>query len=150
MNSASFSKQLPTERGKHSSGSLTVFWSVFAGQAYGIIKKKQLVSEARDPSGSKVVSVSDEAFALLLLIDLLTWITMADEEDTARIGPVGDGAAAITTEGENTRREHTKTAGKYTGKAQGQGLWGGWSSEGIKQFNFLRKLVKADRKADRN
>ena len=28
-------------------------------------KTKQLVSEARDPSGSKVVSVSDEAFALL-------------------------------------------------------------------------------------
>jgi hypothetical protein len=83
-------------------------------------KTKQLVSEARDPSGSKVVSVSDEAFALLL-IDLLTWRTMADEDNTARTGPVGDGAAAITTEGENTRREQTKTAGKYTGKAQGQG-----------------------------
>ena len=28
--------------------------------------------------------------------------------------------------------------------------WGGWSSEGIKQFNFLRALVKADREADKN
>jgi hypothetical protein len=78
-------------------------------------KTKQLVSEARDPSGSKVVSVSDEAFALLLIDNyLVKWRTRADEEDTARIGSVGDGAAAITTEGENTRRKQTKTAGKYT------------------------------------
>ncbi len=28
--------------------------------------------------------------------------------------------------------------------------WGGCSFEGIKQFNFLRKLVKADREADKN
>ncbi|KAI2512191.1 hypothetical protein MHU86_2278 [Fragilaria crotonensis] len=28
--------------------------------------------------------------------------------------------------------------------------WGGWSSKGIKQFNFLRKIVKADREADKN
>ena len=33
---------------------------------------------------------------------LVKWRTRADEEDTARIGPVGCGAAAITTEGENT------------------------------------------------
>jgi hypothetical protein len=32
-----------------------------------------------------------------------------------------------------------------TGKALGQCKWGGWRSEGIKQFNFLRKLVKVDR-----
>ena len=76
---------------------------------------------------------------------MVKWRTRADEEDTARIGSVGDGAAAITTEGENTRRKQTKTAGKYTGKAKGQCKWGGWSSEGIKQFNFLRKLVKVDR-----
>jgi hypothetical protein len=89
-------------------------------------KTKQLVSEARDPSGSKVVSVSDEAFALLLIDNyLVKWRTRADEEDTARIGPVGGGAAAITTEGDNTRRKQTKTAGEYTGKAQGLCKWGG-------------------------
>jgi hypothetical protein len=114
-------------------------------------KTKQLISEARDTSGSKVVSVSDEAFALLLIDNYLEkWKTRAGEEDTARIEPVGAGAAATATEGENTRRKQTKTAGKYTGKAQGQCKWGGWSSEGIKQFNFLRKLVKVDREADKN
>jgi len=114
-------------------------------------KTKQLVSEARDPSGSKVVSVSDEAFALLLIDNYLEkWKTRADEEEAIRVRPVGDGAAAMTTGGENTIRKQTKTAGKYTGKAQGQCKWGGWSSEGIKQFNFLRKLVKADREADKN
>jgi len=124
---------------------------VCGASAWNNAKTKQLVSEARDASGSKIVSVSDEAFALLLIDNYLEkWKTRADEEDTARIEPVGDGAARITTEGENTRKKQTKTAGKYTGKAKGQCKWGGWSSEGIKQFNFLRKLVKADREADKN
>ncbi len=78
------------------------------------------------------------------------WRTRADEEDAVRIGLVGGGAFATTTKGENTRRKQTKTAGSYTGKAQGQCKWGGWSSEGNKQVNFLRKLVKADREADKN
>jgi hypothetical protein len=70
---------------------------------------KQFVSEARDPSGSKFVSVSDETFALLLIDNyLVKWRTRADEEDTARIGPEEGGAAAITTESENTRRKQTK------------------------------------------
>jgi hypothetical protein len=72
-------------------------------------KTKQLVSEARDPSGSKVVSVSDEAFALILIKNFLVkWKPGADEEVAAFIGPVGDVAAA-TTEGENkNRRKQTK------------------------------------------
>jgi hypothetical protein len=97
------------------------------------------------------VWVRDEAFALLLIDNYLEkWKTRAGEEDTARIEPAGAGAAATTTEGENTGTKQTKTAGKYTGKAQGQCKWGGWCSEGIEQFNFLRKLVKADRDADKN
>jgi hypothetical protein len=114
-------------------------------------KTKQLVSEARDSSGSKVVSVSDEAFALLLIDNYLEkWKIRADEGDAENIEVEGDGAAAITTEGQSAGRKQTKTPGKYTGKAKGQCKWGGWSSEGIKQFNFLRKLVKADREADKN
>ena len=125
---------------------------VCGATAWNNAKTKQLVSEARDPSGSKIVSVSDEAFALLLIDNYLEkWKTRAGEEVAARIDSVAGGAAAITTEGEEiTRRKQTKTAGKYTGKAQGQWKWGGWSPEGIKQFNFLRKLVKADREADKN
>ena len=112
-------------------------------------KTKQLISEARDPSRLKVVSASDEVFALLLIDNyLVKWKTRAGEENAARIELVGDGAAAITTEGENIRRNQTKTAGIYTGKAQGQCRWGGWSSESIKQCNFVRKLVKT-RRADK-
>jgi hypothetical protein len=36
------------------------------------------------------------------------WKTRADEEDAARIEPVGDGAVAITIEGENTRGKQKK------------------------------------------
>ncbi len=68
----------------------------------------------------------------------------------ARIGPLGGGAAASSTGSDNTKKKQTKTAGKYTRKAKGQRKWGGWSSEGIKQFNFLRALVKADGEADKN
>ncbi len=69
----------------------------------------------------RVVSASNEAFASLLIDNyLVNWKTRAGGEDAARIEPVGDGAAEITTEGENIRRNQTKTAGKYTGKAQGQ------------------------------
>jgi hypothetical protein len=125
---------------------------VCGATAWNNAKTKQLISEARDPSGSKIVSVSDEAFALLLIDNYLEkWKTRAGEEVAARIDSVAGGAAAITAEGEEiTRRKQTKTAGKYTAKAQGQCKWGGWSPEGIKQFNFLRKLVKADREADKN
>ncbi len=63
----------------------------------------------------------------------------AKEEDAVRIGLNGDGAAAITTEGENTIRKQSK-----------KWKWGGWSSEGIKWFKFLRNLVKADTEADKN
>ena len=59
----------------------------------------------------------------------------------------------LTTEGEKIRRTtQTKTAGEYTGKAQGQCQWGGCSSKRIKQCNFLRlrKLVKTGGEADEN
>ena len=80
---------------------------VCGATAWNNAKIKQLVSETRDPSGSKIVSVDDEAFALLLIDNYLEkWITRAGEE-------VAAGAAAITTEGEKTRRKQTKTAGKY-------------------------------------
>jgi hypothetical protein len=114
-------------------------------------KTKQLISEARDPSQLRVVSASNEAFASLLIDNyLVNWKTRAGGEDAARIEPVGDGTAEITTEGENIRRNQTKTAGKYTGKAHGQCQWGGWSSKSIKQFNFLRKLGNTGREADKN
>ncbi len=73
---------------------------------------------------------------------MVKWKTRVGEEDAACIEPEGDGAAAaITFEGENFRRKQTKTASKYTGKAQGQCQWGGWSSKSIKQYYFLRKLL---------
>lgn len=115
--------------------------------AWNNAKTKQLVSEARDQSGSKVVSVSDEAFGLLLIDNYMEkWRKRATEDEAARIKPVGDSATA----GEDPGGKRTKTAGKYTGKAKGQCKWGGWNSDGIKQFNFLRKLVKADREADKS
>ncbi len=50
--------------------------------------------------------MSDEAFALIFIDNYLEkWKTRADEEEAVRVVPVGDGAAAITTGGENTIRK---------------------------------------------
>ena len=52
------------------------------------------------------------SFALLLIDNYLEkWKARADEEDAARIKPVGDGAVAITTEGER-QKETSQKAGK--------------------------------------
>ena len=48
MNLASSGERLPTERGKRSSDSPTVFWSVSAGQAYGIIQKQNSLFQRQE------------------------------------------------------------------------------------------------------
>ena len=55
--------------------------------------------------------MSDEAFALIFIDNYLEkWKTRADEEEAVRVVPVGDGAAAITTGGENTIRKKNKNS----------------------------------------
>lgn len=132
---------------------------VCGSNAWNYAKTRQCVSEAKDASGMRIVSKSDEAFALLLIDNYMEkWSSRADPErrgasssgaeangaddaDNNRITGAGDGAA---------EKRRKRTAGKYTAKASGQCRYGGWSDEGILQFNRLRAMIKADRKADRD
>ncbi|KAI2498085.1 hypothetical protein MHU86_16395 [Fragilaria crotonensis] len=89
------------------------------------------VSEAVVDKGSQelVVTVSDEAFALLLYENYIEkWITRYHAE---RRGEKAD----------------TKITGKYTSSVMDHCLYGGWSAEGVARFNDLSMFVDRDRKS---
>ncbi len=86
------------------------------------------------------MSISDEA---LLLIDnyFEKWQILAkgDVEDTE------PSQEAETGTGRGKKKANSRRPGKYTKKALGHCKYGGWNSNGIQQFNALRKLVEQDR-----
>jgi len=105
-------------------------------------KTTQLVSAARETNGSKIVSISDEAFGLLLIDNYFEkWQILAegDVEDTEPAQQAGAGT------GRGKKKANSRRPGKYTKKALGHCKYGGWNSNGIQQFNALRKLVEQDR-----
>jgi len=105
-------------------------------------KTTQLVSAARETNGSKIVSISDEAFGLLLIDNYFEkWQILAegDVEDTEPAQQAESGT------GWGKKKANSRRPGKYTKKAMGHCKYGGWNSNGIQQFNALRKLVEQDR-----
>ncbi|KAI2502307.1 hypothetical protein MHU86_12111 [Fragilaria crotonensis] len=112
-------------------------------------KTTQLISAARESNGSKIVSVSDEAFGLLLIDNYLEkWKVVADEE-AGGTGPRTENNSttteAETGSGQGIQKKARRMAGKYTQKKAGQCKYSGWSRDGISQFNALRKVVEEDR-----
>lgn len=100
-------------------------------KVWGRKKYYYRVSEAVVDKGSQelVVTVSDEAFALLLYENYIEkWIT---RYHTERRGEKAD----------------TKITGKYTSSVMDHCLYGGWSAEGVARFNELSMLVDRDRKS---
>jgi hypothetical protein len=82
---------------------------------------------------STLATVSDEAFALLLLKNSWDmWIEMAELDSKKG--------------GEPTEKRMKTT--KWTQSGAGTIKYGGWKEEGLKQFNILAKKVLEDRKAD--
>lgn len=112
-------------------------------------KTTQLVSVARESNGSKIVSVSDEAFGLLLIDNYLEKWKVLAEEDSAGTGPTEHNNLttdnAETGGGQGKQKKARRMAGKYTQKKAGQCKYSGWSGAGISQFNSLRKMVEEDR-----
>jgi hypothetical protein len=112
---------------------------VCGANAWRTAKKTMLVSEARHSDNSKMVTTSDEAFALLLIDNYLEkWKTGAELVDKDNPTEADDGQNMTT---KKTKRQ----AGKYTEKKKGTCKYGGWSDDGIRQFNALRIMVKENR-----
>jgi hypothetical protein len=105
---------------------------------WGRQKQHQRISEATDKgSQAKTVTISDEAFALLIFENYIDkWIsTSADDMQDA-------GLVEADMPG---RRKQPRHRGKFTSKKSGHCKYGGWSREGMARFNELYKLVREDR-----
>ena len=100
-------------------------------KVWGRKKYYYRVSEAVIDKGSQelVVTVSDEAFAILLYENYIDkWIARYHME---RRGEKPGG----------------KAKGKYTSSVTDHCLYGGWSAEGVTRFNALCAIVDKDRKS---
>ena len=95
-------------------------------------KKYQLISQATmTGSSDKLVTISDEAFALLMYENYFDkWTTQAN-----------------ATAAGSVQRERKAIRGKYTVQNSGTCKYDGWSIDGMNRFNDLYALVKEDRKS---
>jgi hypothetical protein len=101
-------------------------------KGWGKEKYFQTVSKAVDRETNDIlVTVSDEAFALLMLENYREkWILRYEEACSGR------------------RNTDKRIDGKYTSSVKGHTEFGGWSRKGIKRFNALCDLVEADRSSE--
>jgi len=84
---------------------------------------------------SSLATVSDEAFAILLLMNSWDmWIEMVDEDEAVKKGKSGE-----QQQGQVGGRKHTTT--KWTQSGAGTRKYGGWKEEGLKMFNLLAKKI---------
>ena len=127
----------------------TFLESVCGRRNWGRQKRFELVSEATVKGGrAKMVTKSDEAFALLLYENYIDkWAatpTLADVDDDDDLNDriLGDGEPEAPVRG---KKKQPRLRGRYTRKKNGHCKYGGWSSEGISRFNYLYKLVQEDR-----
>jgi hypothetical protein len=134
-------RRATTER-EHS----TFFWffgkfmdSVSGRRYWKRQKYKQLVSTECEKGGqSKLVTKSDEAFALLLFENYIDkWTTKA----VTMLAPETD--CAEQAGGSN---EKSKQRGKFMGKKSGHCKYGGWCHEGTTRYNeLIGWLVRTER-----
>ena len=106
-------------------------------RSWGKQKNHDLISQATEKGGrSKVVTKSDEAFALLLFENYIEkWKAPPENPDDRELNAQG-------------KRKQPRQRGKYTGIKSGHCKYGGWSHAGMARFNELYKLVEADRASD--
>lgn len=117
---------------------------------WGVQKSKQLVSQASSSATKhgKLVTISDEAFALLLYDNYIEkWVKTFQREEQQRLETLESPQPASDSSGRRkTSKEREK--GKYTAQKTGHCKFGGWSREGMEAYNKFYHLVKADRVCD--
>lgn len=114
---------------------------------WGVQKTRQLVSQASSSASKhgKVVTVSDEAFALLLFDNYIDkWVSAFEREE----GQNTDASMASPTTASGRKARKDREKGKYTAQKTGHCKYGGWSREGMARYNQFYHLVKADRASE--
>ena len=98
---------------------------------------------------NSIVSVSDEAFALLLLENYWESMHNMDEDDFYKPKKLNAGnAAASNTTNSGVEVAKSSNAGKWTGAWRGARRYSGWKPEGLQRFNELATIVTENRKQD--
>jgi hypothetical protein len=105
---------------------------VSGARAWGKRKYFERVSNAMvGGTDELLVTVSDEAFALLLYENYVTkWMTKYIEERT-----------------QTFQEENKRMNGKFTKSSTGNCEYGGWDEDGVRRFNQLCVLVQNDRRS---
>ena len=101
-------------------------------RAWGKQKYTQLISEASSlDNGEKLLTVSDEAFGLLLVENYMhKWVKKFHIQRKGQ--PMG------------------RLDGVYTAATKGNLVFGGWTKQGRNRFNYYCKLVQEDRSSARS
>jgi len=86
---------------------------------------------------SEMATISDEAFALLLMENYWDYWANLNLQDYK--------SEVVYDTGSNKKIKRTANWGKYTKIAYGARRYGGWTSSGLLRFNELFHQVKADR-----
>jgi len=134
---------------------------VCGARHWGKQKEHQLISKATMiGTRDKIVTKSDEAFALLLYENYIDkWKTQGnieddesehyedcEEEDEKK----EDNDDSVHSAGSQKKKTMSKAVrGKYTCHNNGTMKYGGWSDQGMARFNELYDLVKKDRRCPR-
>ena len=103
-------------------------------RVWGLQKYQQHISTTRDrDTGNMIVTISDEAFALLLIDNYRDkWISKFEASRRGELHRPGE-----------------KIPGKYTNSKLGNTEYAGWTEEGHQQFNKYFDIVEEDRLKDR-
>ena len=129
--------------------------SVCGARQWGKQKEHELISKATlMGTGEKLVTKSDEAFALLMYENYIgKWKkqgNIKDNEDEQHEEDEDeqheeDEETAQSVAGKKTSNNKA-VRGKYTIHNNGTTKYGGWSEKGMARFNELYELVRVDRK----
>ena len=111
-------------------------------KAWGKAKFIHLISRAKvnNATTERIVTVSDEAFALLLIENYIEKWTAAYEATKEQVNEVEYDARG-------RKKAAQRRRGKYTGATAKTGhcKFGGWTKEGMVRFNELYNMVLEDR-----
>ena len=104
------------QKGRKGPSSSITSWSVCGANAWRNAKKTMLVLEARHSNNSKIVTTSDEAFALLLIDNYLKEWKSSAAAGTGLVDKNNPTEANKANDGQKKATKKTQQVGKYTKK----------------------------------
>jgi hypothetical protein len=129
------------------------FLEFVSGQKHwGAQKWKQLVLEASSSATKhgKLVTISDEAFALLLYDSnyVEKWVKAFEQQEERHRLETMAAPQPESTAGDRRKAGKEREKGKYTAQKTGHCKYGGWNREGMATYNSFYHMVEDDRASE--